>query len=42
MMFFSLQPKHSRENLYDREEELKALERSISDERMIILSGSDE
>ncbi len=38
-MFFSLQPKHNRENLYDREEELKALERSISDERMIILSG---
>ncbi len=38
-MYFSIEPKKTRENLYDREEELKKLQNAVRDGRMILLYG---
>ncbi len=38
-MYFSIEPKRSRDNLYDREEELEKLKRSVKSGRMISLYG---
>ena len=38
-MYFSLEPKVKREDLYDREEELKELEDALSNNRIILITG---